>query len=290
MRESRPPHPSSMPASAPSRAARRTPHPRLTLSRLEVEWRSIAGRSESLAVARSWAFLGADLLGSLHSLDQILVATGFRVAPKDATVIDPVRDPVRDPVLDPVRDPGPAAADAADALLWELVGRARTDQLAARVVLQRLLPGLSAVARRQGRCMADHLQAFDDVLAAAWSVIRNFPVERRRRHVAAALLRDCEYHAFRRERRRMLVHDYTANDLLDRAVEPGEVTAEPLFEVLEVIAQAGRHLVDGDAALLGVLLSGKQLRVVAADLAVSERTVRNHRDAIVHRLRAALAA
>lgn len=271
------------PTATPSGVAvRRTPHPRHTLSRLETEWRSVATRRASLDVARTWSFLGAEVLGSLRSLDQVLVATGFRLPPSPDR---PAGPPHPGPTVD-----GTDGVDAADVVLRALVARARTDDLAARVVLQRLLPGLSAIARRQGGCMTDHLQAFDDVLAAAWGVIRNFPFERRRRHIAAKLLGDCEYHAFRRERRRLLVHDYTATELLDRAVECDEIVIEPLLEVLEVIGQARGHLVDGDVALLGVLLSGQRLRAAAVDLAVSERTVRNHRDAVIHRLRAALAA
>jgi hypothetical protein len=122
-------------------------------------------------------------------------------------------------------------------------------------------------------------------------VIRQFPVERRRQHIAASLLRDCEHQAFRREQRRLLIHEYTDSDRLDRVIEVGEVATEPLFEVLEVIGAARlHHLREGDVELLAVLLSGRLLRDAAAELRVSVRTVRNHRDAVVHRLRAAVAA
>ena len=51
-----------------------------------------------------------------------------------------------------------------DRVLAALVVAARTDPLAGRVVLQRLLPGLSAIARRRARCVDEHLRNTDEVL------------------------------------------------------------------------------------------------------------------------------
>jgi hypothetical protein len=260
----------------------------------------------------------------LRSLDEVLVATGFRPPNQGSSVNARLAGELRRDQRDGARGPAactsdprqgrdaPAASararpidgpdgvdpddhagpcDAADSVLLALVTIAGSDELAARVVLQRLLPGLSAIARRHGRCMEEHLLAFDDLLSVAWWVIRRFPVERRRRHIAASLLRDCEHQAFRREGRRLLVHEYMQPELLDRAVELDAVDQEPLLEVLELIGEARlHHLHDGDLELLGVLLGAGLLRDAAAELRVSVRTVRNHRDAVVHRLRAALAA
>jgi DNA-binding NarL/FixJ family response regulator len=41
---------------------------------------------------------------------------------------------------------------------------------------------------------------------------------------------------------------------------------------------------------LRMLLTGRNVREVARRMQVTERTIRNHRDAVVHRLRAAWAA
>ncbi|MEO6156098.1 MAG: hypothetical protein ABIQ39_00550, partial [Ilumatobacteraceae bacterium] len=174
----------------------------------------------------------------MRSLDELLIAAGLGAGPAlgcavpayvsgdlvsgDPVLGDPVLgDPVLgDPVLgDPVLgDPVLGDAVPGDTVLGQLVEFARTDPLAGRVVLQRLLPGLSAIARRRGTHMREHLEAFDELLSAAWSVISNFPVERRRHHVAASLLRDCEYHAFRRDHRRAVVHDYSDGHDFDRAM------------------------------------------------------------------------
>src|SRR5436190_4103349 len=81
----------------------------------------------------------------------------------------------------------------ADAALAEMVQRAATDRIAARVVLQRILPGLVAIARRRAGAAGDPHAALDELLANGWIVIRRFPVARRRRFVAMGLLRDIEY-------------------------------------------------------------------------------------------------
>ncbi|MEO5723853.1 MAG: hypothetical protein ABIQ39_06760, partial [Ilumatobacteraceae bacterium] len=66
---------------------------------------------------------------------------------------------------------------------------------------------------------------------------------------------------------------------------------EPLLELLEVIAAASQgQLVEGDLELLKVLIGGASANAMARQLRVSPRTVRNRRDAVVHRLRAAVAA
>jgi DNA-binding CsgD family transcriptional regulator len=234
------------------------------LSRLQREWRLITVRPAVLARVARWGLVEP----SPRSLDELLVATGMG-------------------------DPAPAhteRAQRANALLAGLLVTARTDELAARVVLQRILPGLSSVARRHSDGFDSRIAALDELLAAAWTVIRSFPVERRPNHLASNLLRDSEYHAFRRATRRKLVHELTDPCDLDAACDR-PTAMEPLDELLELVAEARRsNLTDGDLRLLSLLLSCANTTEVAAQLEVSERTVRNHRDAMVHRLRSAVAA
>ncbi len=92
-----------------------------------------------------------------------------------------------------------------DALLRALVRRARHDPLAARLILQRLLPGLK---RRAGRVLLDaseREELWSLLLVCAWERIRAYPVERLPRRVAANLIVTSVRHALERlERERKL--------------------------------------------------------------------------------------
>ena len=81
------------------------------------------------------------------------------------------------------------AADrtVADGLLAVLARRARTDYVAARVLLQALRPGLRTLTRRlgHGRCGVDQ-----ELIAVAWELICTYPIERRPRSIAANILLD----------------------------------------------------------------------------------------------------
>lgn len=236
----------------------RSNHP--VLRGLLREWHGISHRPELVHRARGWA-----LPVEFDSLDELVAATGWHGTAEERR----------------------AAPDnpAADAVTERLLRAARTDELAARVVLQRLLPGLVSLACRwQRRHDGD---AFADVVAAAWPVIREYPVERRPLHLVANLLNDCEYHAYRRAHRRMLVHVPVEATRLDRPEECHQV--EPLHELVDVVSCTA-SLSAHDRRLLGLLLSGRSMVEVAATLDVSERTVRNHRDSMVSRMREALAA
>ena len=77
-----------------------------------------------------------------------------------------------------------------DAVLGALVRQAHNDPVAARLVLQRLLPGLK---RRAGRAIldaAEREELWSLLLAQTWERIRTYPIERRDRHVAAGLVLD----------------------------------------------------------------------------------------------------
>ena len=245
-------------------------HARYTLSRLQDDWRLLSVRPDAIARARTWRVTAV----GFADLDELRALAGWTPRPSG--------DPQPTAAV-PVGDTG------GDDVLARLLLVARTDQLAGRIVLQRLLPGLCALSRRHGVCLTEHLDAFDELLSAAWTVIRSFPVERRPAHVAANLLRDTEYVAFKRERRRAVVHEYVGHDSLDRPVEEHEGEVEPLCELLDAVGTMGGGLEDADRRLLQMLLTGRNVREVARRMEVSERTIRNHRDLLVRQVQHALA-
>ena len=105
----------------------------------------------AVAHARAWSLPG-DSTAAIDSLDDVLRVAGY----------------------------GPTATGHRhDDVLRELVRLAAADHLAARVVLQRLLPGISALARRRSGPGRPHREVLDEVVASAWTVIRTYPVDRR---------------------------------------------------------------------------------------------------------------
>jgi hypothetical protein len=196
----------------------------------------------------------------LCSLDELLVLTGLGPGPADPSSDDTMR---------------------------RLVTVARHDDLAARVVLQRMLPGLSTCAKRNSSGFDSQLDALDELLSEAWTVIRSFPIEQRDRYVIKNMLRDCEYRAFLKARRRMLVQDATDPAHLDRAVETDEGSTEPMITILDLLSAArtaGMHR--DDVAVVVALLNHSTVKQAATALGVTDRTVRNRRHAVVHQLKA----
>jgi hypothetical protein len=247
--------------------------------RLALEWRRLTVTRAELMKVRAWQLPGGDV----RTLDDVLERSGYRPAPGalGGTTGQGGRAPRRG---------APAIADeAVDAYLLRLLQLAKTEPLAARIVLQRILPALSGIARRHSAGRDQQLALLDDLVANAWSIIRAFPVERRTRRIAANLVRDIGFETLVRPRRRRQADEMpTATDQLDRA---DVRTVDPLIELSEVL-WAARHrgvVSDEDVQLLGELIRLGRADLVAAGRGVTSRTVRNHRDAAVHRLRSFVA-
>lgn len=256
------------------------------MRRLVDDWSSIARRPSAVRRARTWS-LDVDF----SDLDHLLRLAGFREWPpaSSASVVPGTVNPAAD-AGDAAHPAGDAAQSAADSLLGRLLVVARSDELAARIVLQRLLPGLSAAARRwSGDRPGGSNDAFDEIVSAAWLVIRAFPVERRPGHLAAKLLRDAEHQAFVKATRRRWTCESSEPSAFERHVAV-EQQAEPSDELAEAVDAARHSLTARDLRLLELLTSGRSIPEVADELSVSVRTVGYHREALVHRLRAALVA
>ncbi len=243
------------------------------LTRLQSEWQLLRERPTVLRRATGWS-LGMPF----DNLDQVLAATDYWATPAARAAAANQSSQT-------------TAATRGNEVVTRLLAAARHDEVAARVVLQRLLPGLISRSRCWGpRRAGGSSEAFDELVSAAWTVIREFPFERRPRHLIANLLRDCEYAAFRRDSRRLLVHEFTEPRSLDTAVEY-RAEIEPMLELAEIIAEARSHtLTDHDLELLTLLANGASPAEAAERLQISERTLRYHREAAVGRLRDAVLA
>lgn len=256
------PHPARMPT--PS-----FPSFGLTVARLQHDWHRLVRSTRHC------------------DLDRLLAEAGWRPhrETKDDTPATEAIDPVR-----------------ADRTLAGLVAAARHDPLAARVVLQRLLPGLIALARRRAAWAGlPGGPVLDELVAETWIVIREFPVERRPVHVAGNLLREVEYRAFTRparlRRHAALTGDGVAprcsaapyGEMIDAATEEAQeqrhrrfAAEHPFAELVEVLRAAVESgASDDDVQFLGALASGMTTDEVAARRRVSGRAERYRRARLI---------
>lgn len=184
----------------------------------------------------------------------------------------------------PASDGGPAH----DEILRHLVGLALEDDLAGRIVLQRILPGVISGARR----WTTRDRAADPVdvaIAAAWLAIRGFDPHRRSCLVAPALVADSLWIGFRREARRKADQDLPLpSDILSERPAP-EHRLDPITALAGTIRAAGRAGVPAkDLELVRHLARSGSPSATAVQRGVSPRTIRNHRDIATARIRHAL--
>jgi hypothetical protein len=226
------------------------------VTRLQVQWGEITHSAPALTRARVWF---PDV--TITDLDDVLTLVGFHGRRIDVE---------------------------ADARLLHLVTVARHDDLAARVVLQRLVPGLLTIAGRRTRYTGGRVhEVFNDLASAAWLLVRTYPVERRPTKVAVNLLRDAEYEIFVRHARRLVSRSERITAWVpDTPVPDDDHAGTCLVEVLRLGRDCG--MPDHDLRLLAELASGRHPDVVAASLGCSTRSVRNRRNAMARALRAAL--
>ena len=220
---------------------------------LLAEWELAATSHRAIRRANSWGLPG----DPVDSLDEIVVRAGFG---------------------------GPSDCDDADAYLFALVGHAANDPLAARIVLQRLLPPVISIATRRGRIHKDGIEgALGDLMTQAWFVITSYPVERRPRKIAANMIRDIEYHEFvSANRPRMTKVEFVDHSLFTRGalalpttgatMSPDEDAVRNLLIELELhgVSPVRREIVKLSCA-------GWKCPDIGRQLGIPERTVRWHR-------------
>lgn len=213
------------------------------------EWERLSISRPTLRKVNSWGLTTEPI----SHLDEMLVHTGFG---------RPIDD-----------------ADA-DHVLWRLICLAEHDELAARIVLHRVLPSVMSIAKRRGRIMRGGIEAaIDEAIPTAWMVIRTFPHERRRAKIAANLARDIEYHAFvRHTRLRAVDIDHGASNYMSMVASGPDYVdpSEEIEQLLDDAAKAGlsrRHV-----SLLRDIGNGISTEEAAKMRDMSPRTMRNHKN------------
>jgi hypothetical protein len=156
-------------------SASEDPSPTGLLARLDCEWQHLTASRSAATALRQWGAREPALAG-WADLEQL------RAAVHDRT------DPAR-----------------ADRLLSALVRLAAVDghddQLAARTVMQLLVPGAVRLARDVLPMSGDNASALGVVFTELAIGIRTYPWQRRPHHVAANLLLDCRQRLTRRHQR-----------------------------------------------------------------------------------------
>lgn len=184
---------------------------------------------------------------------------------------------------------GTPADPASDAVLARLLRRAADDGFAARVVLQRILPGLIAIAGAERRG-GDITAALSEVVGEAWVAIRSYAPTRPTAAIPARLLNDARHRAFTGPRRRRgLVTEHCD---VQRVVAPDD--QHPFVELTTLLStvRSGADdagLDDQLLATMRLLLGHDSVDAAARAAGVTTRSVRYRRSALVARLRSLLA-
>ncbi len=184
--------------------------------------------------------------------------------------------------------------DLADRSLYELVcvavhhgGRTNADvELAARIVIQRLLPGLISIASRRGRiCDGGFDEAFSRVLTEAWTTIVHFPIERRTHKIAVNILRDSESRAFWRGDRAAKVEASRREIFVAEQVRTATENEDNEAMRIHAWEFAHDHLSGQLLDVFKEMFAGVSSAETASRLGLTERAVRYHRTAVTNQLR-----
>jgi len=226
------------------------------VKQLVAEWAALSTKPRVLRLVNEWGLPG----GPLHQLDDVLERCGFG---HEATFTD------------------------GDRCLAQVIARASHDELAARIVLQRILPPLIAIAARRGRIVKGGFnEAFSTTLGHAWLLIRTYPLDRRPARVASNLVRDTEYHAFVRPTRYRRFSVQLC-DSVELAELPSETSNDGFVDALHDLLHGSirERLSQRSLELLDELSAGATVEQIAVRHGVRVRTVRTWRRAAINELR-----
>jgi hypothetical protein len=192
----------------------------------------------------------------------------------------------------------PAGSDRVLAALARRASDTQADALAARTLLQMLLPGAKALARRL-QWLGDAGERAADVIACLYEQIRTYPYQRRPARIAANLLCDT--------RQRLLRAAFASRAGAARGGQPVEVSIESLAEqgvpleppaadpssgeeLLALLSWAVRcgHLTGAQARLIGQSrIAGSSCEELGAAAGLGAHSLRRRRQRAEHALREA---
>ena len=221
-----------------------------TLARLDAEWRDLADSPQATAALREWQ-RREPALGDGGDLALLLERR--------------------------------RSADAAPAILLALARLAPHEPLAARTLLQALVPGLVRLAISAGY---DDPSAIDELMSLAWERIRTYPVTRHG-SVAANVLLDT-----RKQYRRHRQIEAPCSVCLDGSTNspstpPADVAALGSEVVSELAAARDEGVVDASAlaVIVRTRLGGESLVDIAAEQGTTAARLAQRRWRAERRLR-----
>jgi DNA-directed RNA polymerase specialized sigma24 family protein len=165
---------------------------------------------------------------------------------------------------------------ARNEILAALVRQARTDPLAARVVLQTLLPGLKKLAGRLLLEAGERDELWSALLAHCWERIRCYPLERRPARIAANLLLDTLKKTSRELGQQRRDRDRFGGEFPQEGVPSAPVDRD--IERLLKRAVAATAIGEDEAELiLRTRVDGTDLRTLAAGAGVTYHALNTRR-------------
>jgi len=220
--------------------------------RLDDEWPTVVRAAAAADVAAVWAAEDEVLAPFAAGLDVLVAATEDRAV----------------------------SAAAKDRVLVALAGRAAVDEVAARTLVQVLLPGGRALAYRLGWLGSPAVCA-GLVVPELWVRVRTYPVGRRPGRVAANVLADVGKVLVGRDGRGLRV-ELVPLDEVDEAdlvaeVAEGHVAAEELLGVLADAVGGGWFPVRSARLIAVTRVLGVSCAEVAAAEGVAVQSVRRRR-------------
>lgn len=250
---------------------------------LNTEWQHLTHQAANVERANSWNICP----DAARSLDDVLTWVGYRG-------LDAVRSNSAAGLGDTTDD------RLADDRLGSLVRVARDgDQLAGRIVLQRIIPGLRARARRWADGCAPAgiagRDVFAELVAAAWDTIIRYQVDRRPRHIAGNLIADTVGRTLVAPTRRRAAGEQSCDpELFGEHADAGAGAghSDSTGELVDVLIDARRAGVDRQHIELFCDLwqADGSTDVVASRHGVTARTIRSRRATAARVIRGAIVA